>query len=145
MNNLLIKQVEEIIKEEDFIAAVSNVSAVINSSLKDLNWCGFYFVKNNELVLGPFQGKVACTHIPFSKGVCGACYTSKKAIRVADVHEFAGHIACDSASNSELVVPIIKNEEVVALIDLDSPLINRFTQDDEDTLVEIAKLLTSKF
>lgn len=98
--------------------------------MDDTNWVGFYLVDqvNHNLVLGPFQGKVACVRIPFDKGVCGHCYTEKRTIYVEDVHQFPGHIACDSATNSELVIPIIQEEKVVALLDIDSISYNRFSK-----------------
>ena len=105
--NILASQVEALCEEKDDLAMLANVAAAINMNYEQINWAGFYLYKNDELVLGPFQGKVACTHIPMGKGVCGTSASNKKTIIVEDVHKFEGHIACDSASNSEIVVPII--------------------------------------
>ena len=128
----LIRQAEALLADEDdLIAAMANFSALINDNLQDLNWAGFYFVKNGQLVLGPFQGKVACTRIEFGKGVCGTAAALNITQRVADVHQFDGHIACDAASNSEIVVPVRQNGQVIAVLDIDSPLLNRFDEDDQ--------------
>ncbi|MCW3172008.1 GAF domain-containing protein [Shewanella subflava] len=128
----LIRQAEALLADEDdLIAAMANFSALINDNLPDLNWAGFYVVKNGVLVLGPFQGKVACTRIEFGKGVCGTAAASNKTQRVADVHQFEGHIACDAASNSEIVVPVRQHGQVIAVLDIDSPLLNRFDEDDQ--------------
>ena len=110
-----------------------------------LNWAGFYFAKNGELVLGPFQGRPACTHIPFDKGVCCACYTSQKPQRIRDVLEFPGHIACDSASRSELCVPILMNGRCIAEIDLDAPVPDRFTEEMEKEMLQAAEDIASAF
>jgi len=117
-----------------FVPVMSNASALIYENLENLNWAGFYVVKNGELVLGPFQGKVACIHIPCGKGVCGTALLEDKTQLVVNVHDFPGHIACDSASNSEIVVPIHKDGKVVAVLDIDSPLVGRFTEDDKEGL-----------
>ncbi len=138
MNTYINAQIRALLEETDMIAALANVSACINENYDRLNWAGFYLVRSNELVLGPFQGKTACTHIPFDKGVCGACYSSASVQRIADVLAFPGHIACDSASRSELCVPIIVNGIVTGEIDLDSPEKERFTQDEEDEMVQAA-------
>ena len=128
----LIRQAEALLADEDdLIAAMANFSALINDNLQDLNWAGFYIVKNGQLVLGPFQGKVACTRIEFGKGVCGTAAALNITQRVADVHQFDGHIACDAASNSEIVVPVRQNGQVIAVLDIDSPLLNRFDEDDQ--------------
>lgn len=130
------------------IAALANVSACIAQNYDRLNWAGFYFVRKNELVLGPFQGKTACTHIPFDKGVCGKCFRDQKTQKIDDVLSFAGHIACDSASRSELCVPIIVNGRVIGEIDLDSPFAGRFTEDEvkemEQAAEDIAAACTEK-
>ncbi|TRW49723.1 GAF domain-containing protein [Aliidiomarina halalkaliphila] len=117
--------------EPDLIANLANISAVLYDQIDRLNWLGFYIVKQDELVLGPFQGKVACVRIGHGKGVCGAAWATGKTQRVDDVHAFPGHIACDSASNSELVVPIFYQGKVVAVLDIDSPETERFTADDQ--------------
>lgn len=119
--------------ETDLIAAAANMSSLLYWSLPDLNWAGFYLIeaKSGDLLVGPFQGKPACVRIPLSKGVCGAAATARKTLVVQDVHAFPGHIACDSASNSEVVVPIVLNEgRLLGVLDLDSPRPGRF--DDED-------------
>lgn len=145
MNNLLIEQIKSLTnKELPLVSNLSNVSAVLNQ-LENINWCGFYLAKENTLYLGPFQGEVACTVIPFGKGVCGTAAKEKKSIVVKDVNEFPGHIACSAASKSEIVVPIIKEDEVKAVIDIDSPLINRFGEEDRLLLEEIAGILREFF
>ena len=141
----ITKQVKAIInKDLPLITNLSNVSAVLNQ-LKDINWCGFYLTNKDYLYLGPFQGEVACTIIPFSKGVCGACYTQKETIIVPNVNEFKGHIACSSKSKSEIVTPIIVNNEVKALIDIDSPIFDRFHYKEKELLEEVANLLKDLF
>lgn len=112
--------------ETDWLANVSNAAALLYSNLENINWAGFYFIKKEELVLGPFQGKTACTRIKQGKGVCGTAAAEMKTQLVPDVHLFPGHIACDSASNSEVVVPIIKDGKVYGVLDIDSPETNRF-------------------
>jgi L-methionine (R)-S-oxide reductase len=116
--------------ENDFIANAANFSALLYHSLPDLNWAGFYLVKDNQLVLGPFQGKPACVRIEIGKGVCGTAANLRETVVVEDVNQFPGHIACDSESNSEIVVPLIKDVDLIGVLDLDSPLRGRF--DDED-------------
>ena len=143
MNRLFLEQLNEFLDESDAIAALANTSALINESYDRLNWAGFYLVRGDELVLGPFQGKTACTHIPFDKGVCGACYREKKTQRVDDVLSFPGHIACDSASRSELCVPIILDGNVVGEIDLDSPEPARFDDDITETMQKAAEAIAA--
>lgn len=116
--------------ETDLIANMANISALLWMHLDDINWAGFYLLKGEELVLGPFQGKPACIRIPLGKGVCGTAAASGKTQLVEDVHQFAGHIACDAASNSEIVLPIFKNNELIAVLDIDSPKVGRFDQND---------------
>jgi GAF domain-containing protein len=116
--------------ERDFIANAANLSALLYHSLPDVNWVGFYLQKEGELVLGPFQGKPACVRIAMGKGVCGTAAEQRQTIMVDNVHDFPGHIACDSASNSEIVVPLIKRDRLIGVLDLDSPSFERF--DDED-------------
>ena len=120
---------------------LSNTSALLNDYLEKINWVGFYLFKGNELILGSFQGHPACTNIPLNKGVCGKCATDKKTIVVKNVHEFPTHIACDSASNSEICVPIFKNGEFYGLLDIDSPFLNRFDEIDQLNLEEIVKII----
>lgn len=142
---LLIEQIKAIVStEDDAIANLANASAVLYEFMKDINWVGFYLIKNNELVVGPFQGKVACSRIPLSKGVCGKAVTTRSIQNVADVTAFVGHIACDSASRSELVVPLIKNGAVIGVLDIDSPLEARFDTLDETTAQTIVNHLIKK-
>ena len=125
--------------ERDAIANAANVSALIYQTLPDLNWAGFYFVRGKQLVLGPFQGKPACVRIEFGAGVCGTAWARAQTIVVPDVHAFAGHIACDAASNAEIVVPLVRAHEVVGVLDLDSPLRNRFNDADRHILEALAR------
>lgn len=120
---------------------LSNASALLNESLNDINWVGFYLLKDGRLVLGPFQGKTACIHIPIGNGVCGTAAAQKKTLRIANVHEFEGHIACDSASNSEIVIPLCKDGNVIGVLDIDSPLYSRFSESDETELTAFAHAL----
>ena len=126
--------------ESDRIANAANLSALVHHALPDLNWTGFYFHDGTELVVGPFQGLPACVRIPLDKGVCGAAASTRTTQRVADVHAFAGHIACDSASRSELVVPLVHGGELIGVFDLDSPLPDRFDADDQQGLETIAAI-----
>ena len=132
---LLAQQLQALIEgEPDLIANLSNASAAINEALENINWAGFYLVKENMLVLGPFQGKPACIRIPFGKGVCGTAAKKDETQLVKDVHEFPGHIACDSASRSEIVIPIHNKSGVVAVLDIDSPDLARFDETDQSGL-----------
>ncbi len=123
------------------IANLANASALIFQSMDGLNWAGFYLMEQGQLVLGPFQGKTACIEIPVGKGVCGTAVARRETVLVRDVHEFPGHIACDSASNSEIVVPVWKNGEIVGVLDIDSPLFGRFTEEDRVGLEEFVRIL----
>ena len=143
MNNILIEQAKSLY-HKDIIAYFSNLSALLNEYLNDINWVGFYFVKNDNLVLGPFQGKVACTDIEKGKGVCGTSLQLDETIVVEDVHKFEGHIACDSVSNSEIVIPIHKDKKVFALLDIDSPLFSRFTEEDKILLTDFVKEIENR-
>ncbi len=146
MKNLIYEQIKTITEnEKDLIANLSNISACLNENLTDINWVGFYLIKDGELVLGPFQGKVACIRIPIGKGVCGSAVSERKILRIDDVHQFKGHIACDSASNSEIVLPIYKHDEIVAVLDIDSPSFNRFSEEDEKILSEITDYISELF
>ena len=141
----IISQVNSIIDPSlPLVSNLSNVSAILNQ-LENLNWVGFYLVKNDTLYLGPFQGEVACTVIEYGKGVCGTSLKEKKTIIVDDVNKFKGHIACSSLSKSEIVVPIMKDNEVKALIDIDSPIYNRFNEDDKNNLEQVALILGKLF
>ena len=126
--------------ERDAIANAANTSALLAALLPDLNWAGFYFLQDGELVLGPFQGKPACVRIPLGKGVCGTAAASRKTILVEDVHRFPGHIACDAASRSELVVPLVVNQSLIGVMDLDSPLPARFDAEDQAGVEQLAAI-----
>lgn len=123
------------------IPNLANASALLWQILPDLNWAGFYLMEDGALYLGPFQGKTACIRIPLGQGVCGTAAQNDQVLRVYDVHEFEGHIACDSASNSEIVLPIHDGDDVIAVLDIDSPLVGRFSEEDEEGLKEIVKVL----
>ena len=123
------------------IANLANASALLFDTLEDLNWAGFYLMENGQLVLGPFQGKPACIEISVGKGVCGTAVERNETVLVKNVHEFPGHIACDSASNSEIVIPIHKNGEIFGVLDIDSPSLSRFTDEDKTGLEEFVKVL----
>jgi len=125
--------------EDDLIAAMANFIALLNEQLTELNWVGFYLLRKDELVLGPFQGKVACSRIPLGKGVCGTAAVTNQTQRVADVHQFDGHIACDSASNAEIVIPVRAQGKVVAVLDIDSPKFDRFNEEDQKGLEILIK------
>jgi L-methionine (R)-S-oxide reductase len=127
--------------ERDFIANTANCSAILFQSLPNINWAGFYFLKGDDLVLGPFQGKPACVRIALGRGVCGAAAAQRQTLVVPNVHEFPGHIACDSASNSEIVVPLIQNGRLLGVLDIDSPDLNRFDADDAAGLQAIVDIL----
>ena len=145
MKNLVVNQVKSLVnKDLPLVSNLSNISAILNQ-LENLNWCGFYFVKDNTLYLGPFQGEPACTVIQFGRGVCGTAFKEKKTIIVDNVNDFEGHIACSTLSKSEIVVPIIKDGEVKAVIDIDSPIYNRFSKDDKMMLEEVANFLSDLF
>lgn len=139
---LLNGQLKALIEDcPHFIANLSNASALLYDQLPDLNWAGFYLMENNQLVLGPFQGKVACIEIQVGKGVCGTAVAENKTQLVYNVHDFPGHIACDSASNSEIVVPIHAHGKIVGVLDIDSPLIGRFNTDDQNGLEEFVSII----
>lgn len=139
--DLLAAQVQALFADErDFIANAAQFSAFLYNQVDDLNWAGFYLNRSEELVLGPFQGQVACVRIPFGKGVCGAAAATRQTQRVEDVHAFAGHIACDSASNSELVIPLIKQGRLIGVLDLDSPKLARFSEADQAGLEKLAAI-----
>ncbi len=148
MNTLLYKQAESIIDSTlPSISNISNLIALLYHELDHINWLGFYIwdESTQECTLGPFQGKVACTRIPYGKGVVGTCIKTQNIQRVDNVNEFEGHIACDSQSKSELCIPIKKDDTIYAILDIDSDIFNRFSKDDEETLFEISKLFTQFF
>ncbi|WP_397377965.1 GAF domain-containing protein [Pseudomonas sp.] len=126
--------------ERDFVANAAQFSAFLFHQLDDLNWAGFYLVRGDELVLGPFQGQVACVRIPFGRGVCGTAAASGQVQRVEDVHAFVGHIACDSASNSELVIPLFKDDRLFGVLDLDSPTRGRFSAEDQVGIEQLVQV-----
>ena len=145
IDSLINQQLSALLQQEkNTIGNLANASALLFGALEDVNWCGFYLYNkvHDELVLGPFQGKVACMHIKNGNGVCGTAFKANKVLNVTDVHEFPGHIACDSASNSELVIPISKNDQPFGVLDIDSPILNRFGKDDEETLTKFVNVLT---
>lgn len=139
------KQVESLIDPTlPLVTNLSNISALLNEVLEDINWVGFYLLKEQTLLLGPFQGKVACTKIPLGKGVCGTAAKEARTQLVEDVHQFPGHIACDSASNSEIVLPIKVDNKVIGVLDIDSPIISRFDEQDKEGLEKIIKLVETQ-
>jgi GAF domain-containing protein len=127
--------------ENSFLAVISNTSALLFERLSDVNWAGFYLLEGEQLVLGPFQGKLACVRIPVGRGVCGTAVSENRVQRVDDVHAFDGHIACDSASNSEIVLPLVVNGQVIGVLDIDSPVYSRFTEEDEQGLRKLVEQL----
>ncbi|MEH0975600.1 GAF domain-containing protein [Bacillus mobilis] len=138
----VIKQLDALLTgESNVVANLSNASALLNQFLDRVNWVGFYVTEGNQLVLGPFQGMPACVRIPFGRGVCGVAAETKTTQLVADVHQFPGHIACDSASNSEIVVPIVKEKTVIGVLDIDSPEKNRFDEVDQRYLEKFVETL----
>lgn len=139
---LLLKQAQSLLEDEhDLIANMSNISALLFNNLPDVSYAGFYRYQNNELILGPFQGPVACMHIAIGKGVCGTAAKTRETQIIPNVHEFAGHIACDAATNSEIVIPIMKNEVLIAVLDLDSKNFARFDDIDAEYLTKIANCI----
>ncbi len=139
---MIIKQTEELAKDIRWdITLYANVSALLYETLENINWAGFYLMQDKELLLGPFQGKVACTKIPEGKGVCGAAVAQDAIIRVEDVHAFPGHIACDSASASEIVLPIHKDGKIIGVLDIDSPVRGRFLTEDEEGLKAVVSVV----
>ena len=132
---LLVKQLDALLEgETNQVANLSNASALLNQFLDDTNWVGFYVMEQGELVLGPFQGLPACVRIAVGRGVCGTAVAERKTLRIEDVHAFPGHIACDAASNSEIVIPLIKDDEVIGVLDIDSPSKGRFSEEDQQGL-----------
>lgn len=143
---LLLKQLTALLQDEhDQIANMANTSALLHMFLTDINWVGFYLYKENQLILGPFQGKPACIRIPMGKGVCGTSAKERKTLRIENVHEFPTHIACDSESNSEIVIPLIKKDTLYGVLDIDSPSLARFNETDEYYLIKVAEILSNSF
>ena len=145
--SLISKEIEALTSDvSDLIANLSNVSALLNTELTDINWVGFYLLKDDKLILGPFQGKPACVTIPVGKGVCGTAVSTDSLQLVKDVHEFPGHIACDSTSNSEIVLPLHdKSCKVVAVLDIDSPTLGRFSEADGEGILLLQPVLEDIF
>lgn len=140
--NMLSKQLDALLTgETNTIANLSNASALLNQFFNQINWVGFYLMEDGELVLGPFQGLPACVRIPLSRGVCGAAASNRETVIVPDVHAYPGHIACDAASQSEIVVPIVKDGELVGVLDIDSPIKDRFSEQDAEGLEQFIQVL----
>lgn len=142
MENLELEQLRALLEtERNPIANLANASSFLYNTMNQLNWLGFYLIDGDELILGPFQGKVACTRIRVGQGVCGNAVKLEKTMKIDDVHQFAGHIACDSASNSEVVVPLWKDNQIVGVLDVDSPYQARFSNQDVQFLEKAAKII----
>ena len=140
--NLIKEQIKGFAETDSwFLPLLSNAAAVLYQSLPNINWAGFYLIHEGKLVLGPFQGNPACIHIAIGRGVCGTAVQEKKILRVDDVHQFPGHIACDSASRSEIVLPLEKEGEIFGVLDIDSPILRRFSKEDETGLKEITEII----
>ena len=140
--HLMSQQLKAITEDVPYtISNLSNASALLYQTLPDLNWAGFYLYEDDQLILGPFQGKTACTRIAMGKGVCGTAAATNETQLVPDVHQFPGHIACDSASNSEIVIPIHVNGKLFGVLDIDSPLLDRFSEEDKDGLEHFVQVL----
>ncbi len=140
--HILTEQMKAFLEADTyFVPVLSNASALLWESMNEINWAGFYIIRDNQLVLGPFQGRTACIHIKYGKGVCGTAWEKDETLTVYDVHEFPGHIACDCASRSEIVVPIHRDGAVAAVLDIDSPVIGRFTEKDRAGLEEFAGVI----
>ncbi|MGW9966409.1 L-methionine (R)-S-oxide reductase [Staphylococcus cohnii] len=141
----LAKQLVSLIEDEvEPITIFSNISSLLYSNLPNVNWLGFYFIKNEELLLGPFQGQPACSHLKLESGVCGDAVTQRNLINVEDVYEYPNHIFCDSNSKSEIVLPIFVNNTIIGVLDIDAPTINRFNKNDEVNLQNIVELIEKK-
>ena len=142
---MMLKQAEEMLAEEPwYVAVMSNLSALIMENMDGLNWAGFYLRRGGGLTVGPFQGKPACIHIPMGKGVCGTAAQRDETVVVPDVHAFPGHIACDSASRSEIVIPLHADGQVAGVLDIDSPLLNRFSAEDQEGLEQLVGLFQER-
>lgn len=142
MKTLILQSLSALLQdEEDTIANMANAAAFLAEELDDINWVGFYRVKENELLLGPFIGKVACVHLPKGKGVCAKAVETGATLIVPDVHQFDGHIACDNQTNSEIVVPLWKDHQIIAVLDIDSPLLHRFSDEDQTFLEAAAQII----
>jgi L-methionine (R)-S-oxide reductase len=140
MQMLLAQAKRLLASDTDPVANAANLSALIFQYLENINWVGFYFLRGQELILGPFQGKPACVRIPLGKGVCGAAAAQQKTLIVDDVHQFSGHITCDAASNAEIVIPLLNNKQLFGVLDIDSPQLARFQAPEQAALEELAKI-----
>lgn len=140
--DLLERQITALVEDCPPVSALANAAALLWEALDDINWAGFYLLKEDALHLGPFQGKSACTLIPVGRGVCGTAAATRQIQLVPDVHQFPGHIACDSASNSEIVLPLIKDEVLLGVLDIDAPIFSRFNEEDAAGLSRICRVLT---
>lgn len=139
---LLLKELKSLIEgETDEVTLLANASALLNQFLDEVNWIGFYMWKENELILGPFQGLPACTRIPYGQGVCGTSIKERKTLRVADVRQFPGHITCDAASKSEIVIPMMVGGNIYGVLDIDSPMTDRFDEIDQEYLEECVTII----
>lgn len=139
--SIILQQVEHLLEPNLMITNMANISSLLYHSLKEVNWVGFYLLEQERLVLGPFQGLPACTIIPIGKGVCGTAIVQRKTLVVEDVHAFPGHIACDSASNSEIVIPVFIGDALIGVLDIDSPIKNRFSLEDQKYLEKVVELI----
>mgnify|MGYP002653004146 FL=1 len=143
--DLLQKQLISLIEDEsNLIAILSNTSALLNDHLDQVNWVGFYLIENNELILGPFQGHPACVHIQIGKGVCGTAVSNNETQVVKDVHQFPGHIACDANSNSQIVIPIHKDNKIIGVLDIDAPIKSRFNDEDRKELEKVVSIIENQ-
>ncbi|MBS6089760.1 MAG: GAF domain-containing protein [Staphylococcus warneri] len=143
--DLLQKQLISLIEDEsNLIAILSNTSALLNDHLDQVNWVGFYLIENNELILGPFQGHPACVHIQIGNGVCGTAVSNNETQVVKDVHQFPGHIACDANSNSEIVIPIHKDNKIIGVLDIDAPIKSRFNDEDRKELEKVVSIIENQ-
>ncbi|KOR80021.1 histidine kinase [Bacillus sp. FJAT-21352] len=141
---LVQKQLLALIEDEtNRIANLSNAAALLNQFLNEINWVGFYLYEEDQLILGPFQGLPACVRIPMGKGVCGTSAATEKTLRIEDVHQFPGHIACDAASRSEIVIPLMKDGKLLGVLDIDSPITDRFDEMDQQGLEKFAEILSN--
>lgn len=141
---LVQKQLLALIEDEkNLIANLSNAAALLNQFLDEINWVGFYLYEEDQLILGPFQGLPACVRIPMGKGVCGTSAATQKTLRIEDVHQFPGHIACDAASRSEIVIPLMKDGKLLGILDIDSPITDRFDEMDQQGLEKFAEILSN--
>ncbi len=138
------KQLKNLLDEDDKLAALCNTAAFLFETIDDINWVGFYFIKGDELVLGPFQGRVACTRLKLNKGVCAFAVNARQLIVVNNVHEFEGHIACDDRTNAELVVPLKIDNKIIGVLDVDSLSLPRFKKEDEDRFEIVARLISER-